>query len=94
MSPFPLYLQVSVERRDWFRWLGWGSSVRVDLSVNVKYSFTLKLGTGGVVKSVPYLSLATSHGDVDEPPRVRYSLLGATLGGLLLLLWLNLVHHT
>jgi len=37
-----------------------------------------------------YLSLSTSHGDVDETASVCDSLLGATLGGLLLLLRLNL----
>lgn len=37
-----------------------------------------------------YLSLATGHGDVDETAGVGYSLLRAALGGLLLLLRLDL----
>ena len=37
-----------------------------------------------------HLSLATSHGDVHETAGVRDSLLCAALGGLLLLLGLNL----
>lgn len=37
-----------------------------------------------------YLSLATGHGDVHETASVCDSLLGAALGGLLLLLGLNL----
>lgn len=37
-----------------------------------------------------YLSLATSQGDVDKSAGVRESLLGAALGGLGLLLLLNL----
>jgi len=40
-----------------------------------------------------YLSLSTSHGDVHETAGVRYSLLCAALGGLLLLLWLDLDTH-
>jgi hypothetical protein len=36
------------------------------------------------------LPLATGHGDVDETAGVSESLLGAALGGLLLLLGLNL----
>ena len=39
---------------------------------------------------VTHLPLATSHGDVDESPRVGYSLLRPTLGSLLLLLGFNL----
>jgi len=37
-----------------------------------------------------HLSLAAGHGHVDEPSGVCYSLLGAALGGLLLLLRLDL----
>lgn len=37
-----------------------------------------------------YLSLATSHRDIDETAGVCYSLLGSALWCLLLLLWLNL----
>jgi len=40
-----------------------------------------------------HLSLATSHGDVHETASVRDSLLCAALGGLLLLLGLNLMTH-
>lgn len=37
-----------------------------------------------------YLALATGHGDVDETTSVQNTLVGAALGGLLLLLGLNL----
>jgi hypothetical protein len=37
-----------------------------------------------------YLALATGHGDVDETTGVQDTLVGAALGGLLLLLGLNL----
>jgi len=37
-----------------------------------------------------HLPLSTSQSDVDESAGILYSLLGTTLGGLLLLLWLNL----
>lgn len=37
-----------------------------------------------------HLSLAAGHGDIDEAAGVRDSLLGAALGSLLLLLWLDL----
>lgn len=37
-----------------------------------------------------YLPLASGHGDVDEAAGVSDSLLGTALGGLLLLLGLNL----
>lgn len=40
-----------------------------------------------------HLSLATGHGDVHETAGVRDSLLCAALGGLLLLLGLNLIAH-
>ena len=40
-----------------------------------------------------HLSLATGHGDVDEAAGVCDSLLCAALGGLLLLLGLNLMAH-
>ena len=40
--------------------------------------------------SLSYLPLAAGHGDVDEAAGVGNSLLGATLGRLLLLLGLNL----
>jgi len=40
-----------------------------------------------------HLSLATGHGDVHETAGVRDSLLCAALGGLLLLLRLNLKAH-
>jgi hypothetical protein len=41
-------------------------------------------------KSITHLPLSTSHGDVDESAGISYPLLGAALGGLLLLLGLNL----
>lgn len=37
-----------------------------------------------------YLALATGHGNVDETTGVEHTLVGATLGVLLLLLGLNL----
>jgi hypothetical protein len=37
-----------------------------------------------------YLALATSHGNVDETTSVEHTLVGATLGVLLLLLGLDL----
>jgi hypothetical protein len=39
-----------------------------------------------------YLPLATSHRDVYESVGISYPLLGAALGGLLLLLGLNLIY--
>jgi hypothetical protein len=40
--------------------------------------------------NVTHLPLSTGHGDVDESAGISYPLLGASLGGLLLLLGLNL----
>ena len=37
-----------------------------------------------------YLALATGHGNVDETAGIQDTLVGAALGGLLLLLGLNL----
>ena len=61
------------------RW-GWGSSGRDQYAV----------ATSCAAMLFSYLSLATGHGDVDETADVRDALLRATLGGLLLLLWLDL----
>jgi hypothetical protein len=58
--------------------LGWGSS---DL---------VSFWSSRCCDSFSYLSLAASHGDVDETSSVCYSLLRASLGGLLLLLRLDL----
>jgi hypothetical protein len=60
------------------RW-GWGSSVK-----NQHRGRALRIA---VLTDLP---LATGHGDVDEAAGVSEPLLGATLGGLLLLLGLNL----
>lgn len=43
--------------------------------------------------SIPYLPLATSHGNIDETAGVCYPLLGPALRSLLLLLLLDLCHH-
>lgn len=45
-------------------------------------------------KDTTDLPLATGKSDVNKAAGVRYSLLRATLGGLLLLLWLNLCHES
>jgi hypothetical protein len=60
------------------RW-GWGSSVSNQHS-----------GRAPCIAVLTDLPLATGHGDVDEAAGVSEPLLGAALGGLLLLLGLNL----
>ena len=58
--------------------LGWGSSGEISIDILRNAS------------EVANLSLAASHGDVYESAGVGYPLLGAALGGLLLLLGLDL----
>lgn len=63
--------------------------VGVHLRILVSVAFSsLQMCVSSVLSA--YLSLATGHGDVHETTSVRDSLLGAALGGLLLLLRLNL----
>jgi hypothetical protein len=64
-------------------WLGWGSSVSARQ--------ILRFRDGGVVYA--YLPLAPGEGNVHEPAGICYALLCAALGGLLLLLGLNLLNE-
>ena len=51
---------------------------------------TIFVTTGVALGILAHLSLATSHGNVDESASIRDSLLRTALGRLLLLLRLNL----
>ena len=61
-----------------------------DVGLGFICRYIVSFGRGVHTDIPPYLSLATSHCDVDESSSICYSLLGSALGALLLLLRLNL----
>lgn len=71
-----------------FKLLGWGSSNDAENRVLVMPFQKTRKPVEGLFNA--YLALATSHRHVDEPSGVLVALLSTALGGLLLLLRLDL----